>query len=77
MKSAVAAVHIAQVTLARRADTATMFLLPTAVGVDVPIVVVIVGFADRDPLVQVFEVDSAFKGVILVDDIWRLDFIFD
>jgi hypothetical protein len=59
VEAAAAAVHIAEVALACRADAAAVFLLAAAVGVDVAVVIVKVGLADRHPLVQVLEVDYA------------------
>ena len=60
------AVHIAEVAFTCRADTAAVFLLPTTVGVDIAIVIIKIGLADRHPLVQVFEVDTVFLGLTLV-----------
>ena len=66
MKTAGPAIHIAEVALVCWADTAPVLLLPAAIGIDIAVVIVIVGFADGHPLVQVLEVDFAFVGLVLI-----------
>ena len=66
VKMAGAAVHIAEIALTGRADTAAVLLLPTAIGVDIAVVIIKIGLADRHPLVQVLEVDTVFLGLALV-----------
>ena len=66
MKTAGPAVHIAEIALTGRANTAAVLLLAATVGVDVTVIVVEIGLADRHPLVQVLEVDTVFLGLALV-----------
>ena len=66
MKTAGAAVHIAEIALTGRANTAAVLLLAATVGVDVTVIVVEIGLADRRPLVQVLEVDTVLLGLALV-----------
>ena len=66
VKTAGAAVHIAEIALTGRANTAAVLLLAATVGVDVTVIVVEIGLADRHPLVQVLEVDTVFLGLALV-----------
>jgi len=66
VKTASPAVHIAEVALTCRADTAAVLLLPTAIGVDVAVIVVVVGLADWHPLVQVLDVDFPLVGLVLI-----------
>ena len=51
------AVHIAGQTLGRRADTASVVLLGTAIGIDVAVVVVKLLFGARDALLGSAEID--------------------